>query len=94
MVPEYCAKDDSSTAIEDDLWIRFTSTDVKCVTTGGGTTVGAASLKCKKDVPLYMVVAGNPARVIGQARRRRRELTRKVANVFRPESIFRAHPND
>lgn len=53
--------------IEDDVWIGFNCTILKGVTIGEGAIVGAATV-ITKDVPSYTVVAGNPARVIGQAR--------------------------
>ena len=53
--------------IEDDAWIGFNSTVLKGVRIGRGAIVGAASV-VTGDVPSYMVVAGNPARVIGRAR--------------------------
>jgi acetyltransferase-like isoleucine patch superfamily enzyme len=53
--------------IEDDVWIGFNSTILKGVIIGRGAIVGAASV-VTKDVAAYTIVAGNPARIIGQAK--------------------------
>ena len=53
--------------IEDDVWIGFNSTILKGITIGQGAIVGAASLVAN-DVPAYTIVAGSPARVIGNSR--------------------------
>lgn len=52
--------------IEDDVWIGFNSTILKGVTIGRGAVVGACSV-VTKDVAPYAVVAGCPARTIGQS---------------------------
>jgi maltose O-acetyltransferase len=52
--------------IEDDVWIGFNSTILKGVTIGRGAVVGACSL-VTTDVAPYTVVAGSPARPIGQS---------------------------
>lgn len=49
--------------IEDDVWIGFNSTIFKGVTIGKGAVVGACSV-VTKDVPEFVVVVGNPAKVI------------------------------
>jgi acetyltransferase-like isoleucine patch superfamily enzyme len=53
--------------IGDDVWIGFNSTILKGVTIGQGAIIGAASLVVH-DVPAYTIVAGTPARVIGNSR--------------------------
>lgn len=55
-----------SVLIEDDVWIGFNSTILKGVTIGRGAVVGACSV-VTKDVAPYTVVAGSPARPIGQS---------------------------
>ncbi len=52
--------------VEDDAWIGSNSTIMKGVTIGCGSIVSAGSIVLK-DVEPYSVVAGNPAKVIGQA---------------------------
>ena len=52
--------------IADDAWIGFNSTILKGITIGTGAVVGASSV-VTRDVPAYAIVAGNPARVIGNA---------------------------
>ena len=52
--------------IEDDAWIGFNATILKGVTVGKGAIVGACSV-VTHDVSPYSSVAGNPAKVIGQA---------------------------
>lgn len=49
--------------IEDDVWIGFNSTIFKGVTIGKGSVIGACSV-VTKDVPEFVVVVGNPAKVI------------------------------
>ena len=59
--------DAAPVVIEDDSWIGFNSTILKGVTICKGAVVGACSL-VTKDVAQYTVVAGSPAKVIGEAR--------------------------
>ena len=49
--------------INDDVWIGTRCTILPGVTVGKGAIIGACSV-VTKDVPDYVVVAGNPARVI------------------------------
>jgi len=51
--------------IKDDVWIGASTVILAGVTIGEGAVVGAGSL-VNKDVEPYTVVAGNPARVIGE----------------------------
>jgi len=53
-------------AIEDDAWIGLNAVVLKGVTVGRGAIVGAASV-VTRDVPPFAVMAGNPARQVGEA---------------------------
>jgi acetyltransferase-like isoleucine patch superfamily enzyme len=52
--------------IEDDAWISYGAVILKGVTIGRGAVVSASAV-VSKDVAPYAVVAGNPARKIGEA---------------------------
>jgi acetyltransferase-like isoleucine patch superfamily enzyme len=52
--------------IEDDVWIGFNAVLLKGVTVGRGAIVGAASV-VTGDVPSFAMMAGNPARQVGEA---------------------------
>lgn len=54
--------------IEDDVFIGARAIILKGVTIGKGSVVGAGSV-VTKSVPPYSVVAGNPARIVGDSRR-------------------------
>jgi maltose O-acetyltransferase len=49
--------------IEDDVWIGFNSTILKGIKIGKGSIVAACSV-VTKDVPEFVIVAGNPATVV------------------------------
>ncbi len=53
--------------IEDDAWIGFNAAIMKGVTVGRGAIVAAGAI-VTHDVPDFEVVAGNPARKIGESR--------------------------
>jgi acetyltransferase-like isoleucine patch superfamily enzyme len=53
--------------IEDDAWIGFGAAIFKGLTIGRGAVIAAHSV-VTKSVDAFTVVAGNPARVIGQSR--------------------------
>lgn len=55
--------------IEDDVWVGAHCTITDGVTIGQGAVVGANSV-VTRDVPAYAIVAGVPARVIGDRRKR------------------------
>lgn len=49
--------------IEDDAWICFGATILKGITIGRGSIISACSV-VTKDVPPFVVVAGNPAKIV------------------------------
>jgi acetyltransferase-like isoleucine patch superfamily enzyme len=56
----------SPVRIEDDVWIGFNAAILKGVTVGQGAVVGASSVVTKNVAP-FTVVAGNPARKVGES---------------------------
>lgn len=56
-----------SIRIEDDVWVGFNAAILKGVTVGKGAIVGACAV-VTHDVPPYTIVAGNPARKVGESR--------------------------
>ena len=54
--------------IEDDVFIGARAIILKGVTIGKGAVIGAGAV-VTKDVPEFAIVAGNPARVIGDSRK-------------------------
>lgn len=57
--------------IEDDVWLGANSTVLDGVTIGHGSVIGAGTVVTKSIRPLSICV-GNPARVIGDRRERRK----------------------
>ncbi len=53
--------------IEDDVFIGARSIILKGVTIGKGAMIGAGSV-VSRDVPPFAIVAGNPARIVGDTR--------------------------
>lgn len=51
--------------VEDDVWIGYGSVVFTGVHVGRGAIIAAGSI-VTKDVPPYAIVAGNPAKIIGQ----------------------------
>ena len=56
---------DQKIIIEDDVWIGFGAVVFTGVKVHRGAIVAAGSI-VTHDVPAYAIVAGNPARVVGQ----------------------------
>jgi len=56
-------KRELSITIENDVWIGSRVTILPGVKIGRGTIVGACAV-VSKDVPLYSIVVGNPAKVV------------------------------
>jgi acetyltransferase-like isoleucine patch superfamily enzyme len=52
--------------IEDDVWIGYNARILKGVRVGEGRVIEAGAVVLH-DVPAGSIVAGNPARIIGQA---------------------------
>jgi acetyltransferase-like isoleucine patch superfamily enzyme len=64
---EHCKISMAPILIKDDAFIGARSIILKGVTIGNGAVIGAGSV-VSKDVPDFAIVAGNPAKVIGDAR--------------------------
>jgi acetyltransferase-like isoleucine patch superfamily enzyme len=56
--------------IEDDVWIGFNSTILKGVKIGKGAIVAACSV-VTRDIPSFVIVAGNPAQVVKEIKAQR-----------------------
>ncbi|MDF5733198.1 MAG: acyltransferase, partial [Rhizonema sp. PD38] len=63
--------------IEDDVWIGFNSTILKDVKIGRGSIVAACSV-VTKDVPEFVIVAGNPAQVVKHINKQDSTLSEKI----------------
>ena len=50
--------------VEEDVWIGANVTIMAGVTVGRGSSIGAGSV-CRKNIPPYSIVVGNPAKVVG-----------------------------
>lgn len=59
--PAYADKD---VIIEDSVWIASNVTILSGVTVGRGAILGAGCV-CRKNIPPYAIVVGNPAKVVG-----------------------------
>jgi acetyltransferase-like isoleucine patch superfamily enzyme len=55
---------DKNVVVEEDVWIASNVTLLSGVNIGRGAVLGAGSV-CRKDVPPYAVVIGNPGKVVG-----------------------------
>ncbi|MGD9731525.1 MAG: DapH/DapD/GlmU-related protein [Desulfamplus sp.] len=65
--------------IGNDVFIGGNSTILKGVTIGDGAVIGAASV-VTRDVPAGVIVAGNPAKIIGDINDRNKNLTVDLIN--------------
>lgn len=68
MAVDWSKVDSKPVRIEDDVWIGLKSTILKGVTIGRGAVIAAGTV-VTKDVPPYVLVAGNPARIIRELRK-------------------------
>ena len=62
------AMDEADIIIGRDVWLGYGAVVLAGVTIGDGAVIGACSV-VKKDVPAFAIVAGNPAKVVGERRR-------------------------
>jgi acetyltransferase-like isoleucine patch superfamily enzyme len=59
----------SPIVIEDDVFIGARAIILKGVTIGRGSVIGAGAI-VTKDIPAYSIAVGNPAKIIGDSRRK------------------------
>jgi acetyltransferase-like isoleucine patch superfamily enzyme len=64
-VGEPAGPDSGRVVIEDDVWIGYGAIVLSGVTVQRGAVVAAGAV-VTRDVPPYAIVAGNPARAVGQ----------------------------
>jgi len=69
-----------SIVIEDNVWIAAHSIILPGARIGKGSIIAAGSVVFT-EIPPYSIVAGNPARVIGNRQKNRANLERKLLNV-------------
>jgi acetyltransferase-like isoleucine patch superfamily enzyme len=55
---------DKDVVVEEDVWIALNVTLCAGITVGRGAEIGAGSV-CRKSIPPYAIVIGNPAKVVG-----------------------------
>jgi acetyltransferase-like isoleucine patch superfamily enzyme len=72
--PEFADKG-GDVVIGDRVWIGYRAIILPGITIGEGAVVGAGSV-VTRDVPPFAIVAGNPARIIGE---RNRDLTYRLS---------------
>ncbi|MGB3316946.1 MAG: acyltransferase [Albidovulum sp.] len=60
--------DEADIIIGRDVWLGYGAVVLAGVTIGDGAIIGAGSV-VKRDVPAFAIVAGNPAKVVGERRR-------------------------
>ena len=58
------SESDKDVIVEEDVWIASNVTILAGVTIGRGAVLGAGVV-CRKDIPPYSVVLGNPGKVVG-----------------------------
>lgn len=62
------AMDEADIVIGRDVWLGYGAVVLAGVTIGDSAIIGAGAV-VKKDVPAFAIVAGNPAKVVGERRR-------------------------
>jgi len=80
------------TLIGNDVWIGYGSTILSGVTIGDGAVVGACSV-VTKDIPPYIIAAGNPAKII--RKRFSRRIVKRLLKIkwwdWPPDRIIAAY---
>lgn len=61
------AMEEADIIVGRDVWLGYGAVVLAGVTIGDGAIIGAAAV-VRKDVPAYAIVAGNPARIVGERR--------------------------
>lgn len=73
----------SDVVVEEDVWLASNVTLLPGVVVGRGAIVGSGSV-CRKSVPPYSIVLGNPAKVVG-FRFNPEEVRQHEEKLYRPE---------
>ena len=60
----HIADEEKDIIVEEDVWIATNVTLLAGVKLGRGSIIGAGSV-CRKNIPPYAIVIGNPAKIVG-----------------------------
>lgn len=77
----------SKIVVEPDVWIGYGATVLSGISLGRGTIVAAGAV-VTKSTPAYAIVAGNPAKIVGQRFANRETIQRHEDAIRRGHFVF------